>query len=69
MNELIQGLRSQIEALEDGGLINLVETIENEGMEATNELLSELYEGIKNKKIRISETVNDIPVSILVFAK
>lgn len=64
---LVEGLRNQIESLEDGGVINLVSFIENEGLEVNDIALMELYNGIKDMNIRTGKTINNIPQSIIVF--
>jgi RNase adaptor protein for sRNA GlmZ degradation len=69
MSELIQGLRNQIEGLQDGGIISLVDVIEDEGMEVTDNLLIELYNGVKDMNIKRAESINNIALSILVYAK
>ena len=68
-NELLQGLINQIESLEDGGIINLVDLIEDEGAETTSELLMYLYDSTKHLNIKAHETVNNIPKSIKVLSK
>ena len=66
--EVLQGLINQIEALEDGGIINLVSFVEDEGMEATGDLLMYLYDNTKHLNIKAHEMVNSICTSIKVFA-
>jgi ATP-dependent RNA circularization protein (DNA/RNA ligase family) len=66
---ILQGLINYIEALEDGGTINLVNFIEYEGIEPTAELLMYLYNNTKHLNITTKETINNIPQSIKVFAR
>jgi ATP-dependent RNA circularization protein (DNA/RNA ligase family) len=67
--DMLQGLINYIEALEDGGIINLVNFIEYEGIEVTDELLMYLYNNTKHLNITTKETINNIPQSIKVFAR
>jgi ATP-dependent RNA circularization protein (DNA/RNA ligase family) len=67
--DLLQGLINYIEALEDGGVINLVNFIECDGIEVTDELLMYLYNNTKHLNITTKETINNIPQSIKVFAR
>jgi hypothetical protein len=67
--ELLQGLTNQIESLQDGGIINLVSLIEDEGIEPTDSLLIYLYNNTKHLNITTHETINNIPQSIKVFAR
>jgi ATP-dependent RNA circularization protein (DNA/RNA ligase family) len=67
--DMLQGLTNYIEALEDGGVINLVNFIEYEGIAPTDELLMYLYNGTKHLNITTKETINNIPQSIKVFAR
>lgn len=67
--ELIQGLKNCIEGLQDGGIINLISFIENEGIKASDELLIGLYDNIKNLNVKINKSINNIPISIKVFCK
>jgi hypothetical protein len=67
--ELLQGLKNQIEELQEGGVINLVDLIEDEGEEATKNLLIYLWNGVKNLNIRSAKVVNDIAITIVVYAK
>lgn len=67
--ELLQDLINQIEGLEDGGIINLVSLIEDEGMNINNILLMYLYNNIKHLNITTHEIINNIPLSIKVFTR
>jgi hypothetical protein len=67
--ELLQGLINQIEALEDGGIINLVSLIEDEGMNSNDILLMYLYNNTKHLNIKSQTTLNNVPQSIKVFAR
>ena len=66
--ELLQGLTNQIESLQDGGIINLVSFIEDEGIEATEDILMYLYDNTKHLNIKVKESINNTPQSIKVFA-
>jgi hypothetical protein len=67
--DLLQGLINQIEVLQDGGIINLVSLIEDEGMSSNNILLVYLYNNVKHLNIKPQTTINNIPQSIKVFAR
>lgn len=69
MSELIQGLRNQIEELQDGGIISLIDIIENEGLEATDSLLVQLFESVKDMNIKRKESINNIVLSIKIYAR
>jgi RNase adaptor protein for sRNA GlmZ degradation len=69
LNELLQGLKNYIESLQDGGKINLIDFIEDEGFDVTDNLLAELYQGVRDMNIRSSKVINSVVVSILVYAR
>lgn len=65
--ELLQGLKNYIESLTDGGKINLINFAEDEGIEASEELLTYLWNDIKHLNIRSSGVVNGLVKSIIVY--
>lgn len=67
--DMLQGLINYIEALEDGGVINLESFIEDEGINPTDELLMYLYNGAKHLNITTKETINNVPHSIKVYER
>lgn len=69
-NELLNGLKNMIEDFEqnEGGSINLITLIEDEGQDVTDELLIYLWDSVKNRKnVKRKQSINDIPLSIEVY--
>jgi hypothetical protein len=67
---LLNQLNNQIETLhnEEGGIINLITLIEDEGIEVTDNLVNHLWNNIKdNSNIKAKRTINNIPTSIIVY--
>jgi Leucine-rich repeat (LRR) protein len=68
--ELLNQLNNQIESLHfsEGGIINLINLIEDEGLEVTDNLIIYLWNNIKdNNHIKAKRTINNIPTSIIVY--
>jgi hypothetical protein len=68
--ELLQGLKNIIEHFEqqEGGTINLIRLIEDEGEEVTDELILYLWNNVKDSKnIKVNSLINNIPLSIKVY--
>jgi hypothetical protein len=68
--ELLNQLNNQIEALhnEEGGIIDLINLIEDEGLEVTDNLVTYLWNNIKdNSNIKAKSSINNIPTSIIVY--